>query len=366
MINRIVRSALVAASSLFLLGGCAGYMSNVYAPERISALAPEEGRVILSVGAPVGCFISTTSLQITPYGEGFTNRPGVFVDHMAFKSDFADHQGSISVLNLRPGRYQVVTQSGNPYIRESQTPRYQFFLRPGENLYIGSFLMAQSCALQNSVIFVDQSRRDLPILFARNRLFDPASVTIRIAESDGYALGGPQTAGAHGPIDNSRWDATPPVIAARPPAPPPPPAPARPFDTTVAAVAQASTPPRAEIPYQGPPVIVPSEMIVARLQGQARALLHGQADRLSAPGRAALAAQFDRSLEASTPYVARRVDASIGGSDAEIVVSIARHAWLVGCSRIDASLSGECERQRGAAEAELSQILARSASSSGL
>ena len=365
MVWRIIKAAW-GATACVLLSGCAGYLDNVYAPERIQMLVPEEGRVIVSVGAPTSCLVLATAIDIRPYGSGpFSGRRQVFVDHNAVRSDFADHQGTVSVLNLKPGRYEVSTVA-MPGINRSptQVPRYQFALHPGENLYIGNFFMTQSCGMENAVRFVDRAQRDLPIVFARNPLFSPATVTTRIAEWDGYAFGGPSTAGRGGPIDNgSPPDGRPfnalPNMAALPPRLP------------SGALSNLSPGyelrPRAASPEitQPLPRYVSSgmdlESAVAGIKLQAQAILWRQIEQMPEPRRAWYSGSFERSVEAATPFIRRRAEASSmsEGEQAtshpkwEIVVTVVRNSWLVACLQAGETAAQDCEPYRREADEEL-------------
>lgn len=89
-----------------------------------------------------------------------------WVDNFVIKSDFADHQGSVSVLTLSAGRYRIypVLVLAKPI----QTPYGYFDVTAGKAIYIGEYYAAVQCGYAGVGEFRDQEVRDLDFVRQKN------------------------------------------------------------------------------------------------------------------------------------------------------------------------------------------------------
>jgi hypothetical protein len=177
-----------------LVGGC-GALGNRLGPEKLSvAEVPADAAVvILSAGAPENCMQAATFLHIYPADVVFSLRTVITsfnVDGYAVQSDFPTHQGSLSVLQLKPGTYALVPVTASPNVKAVKVPKAEFSIAAGEYLYLGEFWMPRACALQTTMVFRDQEERDMALLKQKNPAFANVKITKRIARFTGYALGG--------------------------------------------------------------------------------------------------------------------------------------------------------------------------------
>ena len=177
-----------------LLGGCA-VLGNRLGPEKVSvAQVPADAAVvILSAGAPDKCTQAATFLRIYPADAAYTLLTVITsfnVDGSVVQSDFPTHQGSLSVLQLKPGTYALVPGTASPNVKPVKVPKAEFSIAAGEYLYLGEFWMTQSCALNTRMQFRDQEARDMALLKEKNPAFANVKITKRIARFTGYAMGG--------------------------------------------------------------------------------------------------------------------------------------------------------------------------------
>jgi hypothetical protein len=168
-------------------------MGNRLAPEKLNLarVASDAGVLVVSTGAAERCISTATMLNLTPAGLPYAKGGivGINVDAYVIKSDFADHQGTLSVFELKPGNYQLYPSIMNPYVTPSKIPKAEFSIAAGEVLYIGEFFMPISCNWGNATEFRDQEVRDMKLLLERNPQFAEKPTTKRIAKFTGYILG---------------------------------------------------------------------------------------------------------------------------------------------------------------------------------
>jgi hypothetical protein len=174
------------------LCGC-GSMSNRLAPEKLEPanVSEDSAIVVLSTGAAERCVSAATMLNLAPAGSphGKNGILGINVDAYAVKSDFSDHQGSLSAFVVKPGSYQLYPSTLNPYISPMKVPRAEFSVAAGEVLYIGEFFMPVACSTKGLTQFRDQETRDLSLLKERNPQLSTKPIVKRIAVFSGYVLG---------------------------------------------------------------------------------------------------------------------------------------------------------------------------------
>jgi hypothetical protein len=186
--NRFVASLLAA----MLVAGC-GALGNRLGPEKIGAsdFSQDSALVVLSAGAPERCMMAATFLRIYPSGAPF-NLTSVItsfnVDGYAVQSDFTTHQGSLSVLKLKPGSYYLAPAIANPNTRALRIPKADFSVAAGEIVYLGEYWMPVSCAFNTRSGFRDQEARDMALLKQKNTAFANAKITKRIAAFTGYIV----------------------------------------------------------------------------------------------------------------------------------------------------------------------------------
>jgi len=181
---------------LFAIGcalcGC-GSMSNRLAPEKLNPaiVSANSAIVVLSTGAAERCVSAATMLNLAPAGSPYGKNGilGINVDAYVVKSDFADHQGSLSAFEVKPGSYQLYPSTLNPYISPVKVPRAEFSVAAGEVVYIGEFFMPVACSTNGLTQFRDQEVRDLSLLRERNPQLSAKPITKRIAVFSGYVLG---------------------------------------------------------------------------------------------------------------------------------------------------------------------------------
>jgi hypothetical protein len=168
------------------LCGCATF-SNPNAPEKAAAAPPPgSGIVILSTGAKERCISMSTHINISPVEPGSSDGVGnISVDDYIYKSDFPDHQGNVSVVTLRAGRYVVFPTAMNPFLRPVKTPQAEFAVDAGEIVYIGEFYMPVACSSEYLTTFNDRSDRDLALVRTRNPAYRDATIVRRIAKLTG-------------------------------------------------------------------------------------------------------------------------------------------------------------------------------------
>jgi len=181
------------AAILVFVAGCAAF-GNRLGPEKLSiAEVPADAAVvILSAGAPERCVQHATFLNIWPADVPFllTNVITSFnVDGYAVQSDFPTHQGSLSVLKLKPGTYALVPMTASFTTKAVVTPKAEFSVAPGEYVYLGEFWMLQACALSTRMQFRDQEARDMALLKQKNPAFGNVEITKRIVKFTGWATG---------------------------------------------------------------------------------------------------------------------------------------------------------------------------------
>lgn len=179
---------------LLALAGC-GALGNRLGPEKLSLadLPKDAAVVIISAGAAERCMQAATFLHVYPADKPFTLLTVITsfnVDGYAVQSDFPTHQGSLSVLQLKPGRYSLVPVMANPNVTPVKTPKADITLEPGEIVYLGEYWMSTACAFSTLSGFRNQEERDMALLKQKNPAFANVKITKRIARFTGYAAGG--------------------------------------------------------------------------------------------------------------------------------------------------------------------------------
>jgi hypothetical protein len=188
---RFIPAALAA---VLLIGGC-GAIGNREGPENASASPPpSEGTVVISTGAAAPCFQASTFLVIAPLGQTyfqnklpFNHVHSISVDVWAAKSDFSDHQGNISVLNLPAGDYEMYTWLAGNFV-PIRIPYAEFTVEAGKAVYIGEYYMDIACRANTLGGFRDREDRDLSFVRQKNPAFASVVFDKRIARFVGYIV----------------------------------------------------------------------------------------------------------------------------------------------------------------------------------
>ncbi|WP_420471376.1 hypothetical protein [Brevundimonas sp. FT23042] len=185
-------ATIVGALAITMGLASCGTFSNHLSPDRITELNQSTGYVILSAGAPDRCFEVSTALYMAPRGARYMAETVAMtpVDSYIYKSDYTDHHGKLSVLNLTPGRYQFYPVTLNPYVSPRSVPSFEFTVAAGEVVYLGEFFMFQSCALSTHFEVTNRESRDLPLLRQMNPIFETRPIITRIAKPDRMIVGG--------------------------------------------------------------------------------------------------------------------------------------------------------------------------------
>lgn len=189
---RMRRLFLGALATLVMgvgLTSCAS-MDNRMSPARLIGQDPTKGYVVISGGASERCIQAATALYFSLQTAGYNKNVLVLanVDAAVVKSDYADHQGSLSVFGLAPGQYQFYPVTLNPYHEAVRVPRFTFTVAAGETVYLGEFFMAASCSFSNVFGMIDQRQRDIALLREMNPIFQTTTVTTRLATPAGFIV----------------------------------------------------------------------------------------------------------------------------------------------------------------------------------
>lgn len=176
-------SALLIATGVAVacaVGGCAQSITNWAAPERAALTMPaDRGRIILSAGSPAACLVGEHQLTIARRGTIGTvlntGRP-IFANAVQIRSDYSNHFGTLNVIQLRAGEYEVRSAGGG-------NAKAYFSLSSGETVYLGEIFITEGCAGTSSpAVINDNWERDLEIIRARNPELANAPVARRILE----------------------------------------------------------------------------------------------------------------------------------------------------------------------------------------
>lgn len=170
--------------TLTAVTGCASYQ-NAYAPERfhVDAIPKGYGTVIISTGAPKSCVSMATFLTIQPASENEESKSAFTlpVDGRSTKSDFADHQGNVSVISMPAGNYKITPQVANFVVEGVKVPVATFSVSHDETRYVGEYFIPSSCSFNMQMIINDKRDRDLSIATQKNPGIDRAAVVTRLA-----------------------------------------------------------------------------------------------------------------------------------------------------------------------------------------
>jgi hypothetical protein len=162
----VFRATAVALS--FVLTAC-GTIPNGTGPERLPVdFQPSAGNgvIVFSTGAPDRCVSKATFLQVRHATTKVVLKtaPLVGVDVYTHKSDFADHHGTLNVLEMQPGTYLFTPWLANPYFEATKTPTFEFEVRAGEVAYLGEVFMSRSCSSQTQFVLRDNYDRDMKVV----------------------------------------------------------------------------------------------------------------------------------------------------------------------------------------------------------
>ena len=119
----------------------------------------------------------------------------VEVNNAFIKSDFTDHQGFVSALDVPAGNYELYPVFGNPLSKPIQVPYVKFTVTAGEGIYLGEYFMDRSCSIfRDHGTFRDRAERDLAFVREKNPGLANIVFKTHIAEHfDGYVVGGPDS-----------------------------------------------------------------------------------------------------------------------------------------------------------------------------
>jgi hypothetical protein len=142
--------------------------------------------------------MASTFLIIAPLGQTYIENKLPFngvntitVDAWSSKSDFTDHQGNISVLNLPAGDYEVYTWLAGNFV-PIRIPYAKFTVEAGKAVYVGEFYLPVACRANTLGGFRDQEDRDLSFVRQKNPAFASVVFDKRIARFAGYIVNNKQ------------------------------------------------------------------------------------------------------------------------------------------------------------------------------
>ena len=142
----------------------------------------------MSAGASEPCVATATVLHVAPadapYGSRVLADPPL--DAYVVKSDYPDHQGSLSVFTAPAGDYQIYPVTLNPMTEPIQIPKFEFSVGAGETVYIGELYATASCAFANRIEVRDSRSRDLDLARSRNPIFEQVTIVSRLARPAGH------------------------------------------------------------------------------------------------------------------------------------------------------------------------------------
>ncbi len=165
---------LLPLVTVALWSGC-GTVPNYASVARVPGAAltsQQEGVVLMSSGAPEHCMSMATFLKVFDATSKTVVEGGplIPVDGYIYKSEFADHHGTVNGFALPPGRYFVAPWVANPYVKAIKIPAFGFDVRPGETTYIGELFMTRSCGLNTTFLVRDEYDRDVRLATEKNPL----------------------------------------------------------------------------------------------------------------------------------------------------------------------------------------------------
>ncbi|WP_217638675.1 hypothetical protein [Nitrosospira multiformis] len=162
-------------SSLFLYG-CAVW-SNQTGVTKIPADAldtKKTGVVILSTAAMQPCWDEIALAELydsSNKGVGWLGKR-VMMNHGSFISDFKTHYGTVSGLELKPGKYYFKPQiSPTDYLSLGTKKEFDpvgFEVNAGEMVYIGELFLTNNCKRDSQLEVRDQYERDIEVAAKQN------------------------------------------------------------------------------------------------------------------------------------------------------------------------------------------------------
>jgi hypothetical protein len=178
-------SRLLIAVPVLALAGCASLYPNLAGVGKLPAAAftaSETGVVVFSAGAASRCYMLPTYVVVSAEDRhtSVARIPMISVDAQLVKSDFRDHQGSLSALQLPAGAYYLTPTVLNPTVQTTRRPTFAFDVRAGETVYAGELFMPRSCAAETTFAVRDQYERDIALATERNPALGTRPVTKRL------------------------------------------------------------------------------------------------------------------------------------------------------------------------------------------
>jgi len=156
-----VKNALCLIA-LLCVGGCANFgrvlnqnMTDVPGDKGIILFSTESDRTALRYALALSVIDAERHKEVPL---------NIFVDASFLPSDFEELHGNVRSLQLNAGRYYVTPRSGNPYACLRYRPQFEFTVRAGEIVYIGSFRR-----VGNSVEYSPGANRERDIKFFLER-----------------------------------------------------------------------------------------------------------------------------------------------------------------------------------------------------
>jgi hypothetical protein len=137
------------------------------------------------------CLEAGTELNVAPAGSGYRRHVlfKINVDNFFVKSDYPDHQGSLSVFALKAGEYQLYPTVLRPFLTPKQVPKAEFTVVAGEVVYVGEYFMTVSCRWSDYQELRDEEPRDMALIEAKNPKLAAMPKAKRMAKFTGLIVG---------------------------------------------------------------------------------------------------------------------------------------------------------------------------------
>lgn len=148
---------------------CAAF-PNLASAERLPAgslESSENGVIIVATGAKEGCANLANRLRIQELSTRETMRD-LPMDGRSMDSAFSTHQGFVSAVALKPGKYRAWPIFMHPHVKQMVITTYDFEVRANETTYIGEVFISPSCSLSNQYVTNDQYERDVGVAIQKN------------------------------------------------------------------------------------------------------------------------------------------------------------------------------------------------------
>lgn len=169
---------------VLLLGCKTNYLSVTRIPS--GTFAARDPVVLFSVGSVEPCKSMPAYLDLLRPSNGRTVRepvlevPVIPIDTRFTEDDFSEHHERLIAFVVRPGKYILMPQRYSGGTVPVTVPLIEFYVLPGETVYLGELFLTVSCALNGQLVIRDQHERDVALAIKLNPEFATRSITNRL------------------------------------------------------------------------------------------------------------------------------------------------------------------------------------------